>query len=67
MESNQQRQSDPLTKPQEDKENKTKRRYYGKMFVILIFLLILYEYYVYVYQIMWKKLNGNIYLLIISR
>ncbi len=45
--------------PINDKENKAKRRYYGKVFVCLIFSLICYEYYAYVYLIMWNKLNSK--------
>jgi palmitoyltransferase len=44
----------------EEKEMKAKRKYYGKIFVTLIFSLIFYEYYIYVYQIMWKKTNSNL-------
>ena len=46
----------------EEKEMKAKRKYYGKIFVALIFFVILYEYYIYVYQIMWEKLTSNIYI-----
>ena len=63
MESNLQRQSDPLNKQEQqtadEKEMKAKRRYYGKIFVTCIFVLIVYEYYVYVYEIMLKKINGK--------
>lgn len=58
--------TDP-NKPQEtqqnqkddEKELKAKRKYYGKIFVALIFFVILYEYYIYVYQIMWSKLTSK--------
>jgi len=43
----------------EEKEMKAKRKYYGKIFVSLIFILILYEYYIYVYQIMFQKLSSK--------
>lgn len=44
----------------DEKEMKAKRKYYGKVFVTLIFLLILYEYFVYVYEIMWHRINCKI-------
>ena len=43
----------------EEKDNKAKRKYYGKIFVFLIFSLITFEYYTYVYQIMWKRMNSR--------
>ena len=62
MESNS-NQTKPLAKDKEnnnDKETKGKKKYYGKFFVVLIFSLILFEYYVYMYQIMWKRLTSII-------
>lgn len=44
---------------QDEKEMKAKRKYYGKIFVSLIFFLIIFEYYVYVYEIMWNKLASK--------
>jgi hypothetical protein len=44
---------------QDEKEMKAKRKYYGKIFVSMIFFLIVYEYYIYVYQIMWAKLAST--------
>jgi hypothetical protein len=44
----------------EEKEMKAKRKYYGKIFVLLIFLLISFEYYTYVYQVMWNKINSKL-------
>jgi hypothetical protein len=53
--------NDPLNNTE---DMKAKRRYYGKLFVFLIFSLIIYEYFIYVYQILWKKLNAqNVYLI----
>ena len=45
---------------QDEKEMKAKRKYFGKIFVSMIFFLIIYEYYVYVYLIMWNKLASKI-------
>ena len=50
---------EPANNTREDKENKAKRRYYGKIFVFLIFSLISYEYYSYVYLIMWHRLKSK--------
>ncbi len=44
---------------QDEKDMKAKRNYYGKIFVSMIFCLIVYEYYIYVYQIMWEKLASK--------
>jgi hypothetical protein len=44
-----------------EKDMKAKRKYYGKLFVTLIFILIVLEYYVYVYQIMWNKVTCKFY------
>ncbi len=43
----------------DEKEMKAKRKYYGKIFVFLIFTLITFEYYTYVYQVMWTKINSK--------
>jgi hypothetical protein len=43
-----------------DKEMKAKRKYYGKVFVALIFSLMIFEYYMYMYQITWVKLTSKI-------
>lgn len=55
-------QTKPLTKEkdsQNEKEMKAKKKYYGKLFVVLIFSLILFEYYIYMYQIIWKRLTSK--------
>ena len=49
----------PPTSNPDEKEMKAKRKYYGKIFVALIFFLIIYEYYIYVYQIMFRRLNSK--------
>jgi hypothetical protein len=59
MDAAQARQSEALAN-QDEKEMKAKRKYYGKIFVSMIFILIAYEYYIYVYQIMWGKLASII-------
>jgi hypothetical protein len=67
MESSNENQQQQLNKDKdrhttEEKDMKAKRKIYGKIFVSLIFFLILYEYYVYVYQIMWPRLKGRQFL-----
>jgi len=47
-------------KEKDEKEAKAKKKYYGKFFVIFIFFVIIYQYYTYVYLIMWKKIQRNI-------
>lgn len=46
-------------KKDEDKETKAKKKYYGKVFVIFIFFVICFQYYTYVYLVMWNKIHGN--------
>ncbi len=50
-------------KEKEEKEIKAKKKYYGKIFVIFIFFVILFQYYNYVYIVMLNKLKGKIVLL----
>jgi hypothetical protein len=45
---------------QNEKGIKSKKKYFGKLFVVLIFSVIFFEYYIYMYQIMWKRLTSNI-------
>jgi hypothetical protein len=49
--------ADHSTNENDEKEAKIKKKYYGKLFVIFIFLVILFQYYTYVYLVMWNKLQ----------
>jgi len=68
MESRPNNQSESLnrinTPAGEDKETKTKRRYYGQILVIIITFLIIFQYYVFTYQIMWKVMSSKLIILI---
>lgn len=52
--------NNPAENNHEDKEGKAKKKYYGKVFVIFIFFVICFQYYTYVYHVMWKKIQGKI-------
>ena len=40
-------------------EHKIRKKYFGHLFVLIIFLVIIYEYYVYVFEIYLKKILSN--------
>lgn len=53
--------ADHSTNEKEDKETKVKKKYYGKLFVVFIFFVILFQYYTYVYLVMWNKIQRKFY------
>ena len=47
--------------PSESKEDhKSRKRYFGHLFVFIIFLVIIYEYYVFVFEVYLKKILSKI-------
>lgn len=49
--------SESLKTSGEEKESSMKKKLYGKVFVVMIVLLIIYEYYVYCFEIKYKRFN----------
>ncbi len=49
--------SESLKTPSEEKDSSIKKKLYGKLFVVMIVILIIYEYYVYCFEVKYRNLN----------
>ena len=45
--------------PESKDDHKMRKKYFGHLFVLIIFFVIVYEYYVYVFEIYLKKILSN--------
>lgn len=46
--------------PESKEEHKTRKKYFGHLFVFIILVVIVFEYYVYVFEIYLKKIISKI-------
>jgi hypothetical protein len=51
--------SESLKTPSEEKDSSIKKKLYGKLFVVMIVILIIYEYYVYCFEVKYRNLNSR--------
>jgi len=48
-----------------EKEIKPKKKYYGKLYVFLILIVIILQYYNYVFLVMWKRIQRRLMIIFI--